>query len=143
MLFRSVLEQIENDLINKLVESIGKLEYNNLLETAHTVLKKIQHYLESDLDFFKKLINAQKISNFLVKIKHVFIDFMLQNQDIPNHIKKQKEFVYQLNYLASGIIGLYHDWFLGNIEGSLNDITEIISLQIVSLNDYFKKTAFI
>lgn len=136
---RAVIEQIENEIIEKLLEFLGELRYKNFFQNPLPLFLKISRWLEEDLDFYRILINSNDSELFLVKLKNIFVNYMDNDSDIPEHIKKTPEFRIRTNFFAGGIINLFQVWFRGEIDNSLNELSLEVSKIIVSDSDLFFK----
>ncbi len=134
---RSVIEQIENEIIEKMLEFLGEFQYKNFFQNPLPLLLKISRYLEEDLEFFRILINAMGAEQFLIKIKNVFIKYMETDSDTPEKMKKSPEFIIRINFFAGGIINLYQVWFRGDLDCSLNEISLEISKLVISNSTLF------
>lgn len=134
---RSVIEQIENEIIEKMLEFLGEFQYKNFFQNPLPLLLKISRYLEENLEFFRILINAMGAEQFLIKIKNVFIKYMETDSDTPEKMKKSPEFIIRINFFAGGIINLYQVWFRGDLDCSLNEISLEISKLVISNSTLF------
>jgi len=120
---RAVIEQIENEIIEMLLESLGELRYKNFFQNPLPLLLQISSYLEEDLKFYRILINADGAEQFLVRLKDIFVNHMKTDSDIPEHIKNSPEFLIRAHFVAGGIMNLYQVWFRGEMDNSLNEIS--------------------
>ena len=123
----AVIKQIENDLIEMLLESLGELHYNNFFQNPLPFLSKIAKYQEEDLEFYRILINSNGAEQYLVKLKDIFVNYMKNDSDIPEHIKKSPEFLISVHFVAGGVANLYQVWFRGEMDNSLTEIWSEVS----------------
>lgn len=123
----AVIEQIGNDIISKLIEFLDEFQYKNFFHNPLPLLLKISSYLEEDLEFYRILINSSGAENFLTKLKEIFVLYMENNSNVPEDIKKSSEYHIRTNFFAGGIINLYQLWFRGEMEQSLEEISNEIS----------------
>lgn len=56
-------------------------------------------------------------------MSRTFIEYMKKDSDVPEKIRESVAFEIRIQFFASGILGLYESWFLGNMQGELNDIS--------------------
>lgn len=136
---RAVIEQIENEIIEKMLEFLGELRYKNFFQNPLPLLLKISRWLEEDLDFYGILINSSGSEQFLVKLKDIFVNHMETDSDIPEHIKKTPEFLIRIHFFAGGIINLFQVWFRGEMDNSLNEISLEVSKIIASNSGLFRE----
>lgn len=50
---RAVIEQIENEIIAKMLEFLGEFRHKNFFQNPLPLLLKMSRYLEEDQDFYK------------------------------------------------------------------------------------------
>lgn len=132
---RAVIEQIENDIITKMLEFLGEFQYKSFFQNPLPLLLKISRYLEEDIEFYRILINSAGAEQFLSKLKKIFVSYMENDSDIPLEQKKSSEFFIRINFFAGGVINLYQIWFRGEMDLSLNDMSLEIS-KFISSNSF-------
>ncbi|NMB01706.1 MAG: TetR/AcrR family transcriptional regulator [Firmicutes bacterium] len=130
---RAVIEQIENEIIDNMLELLGDFHYNKFFDDPLPLLLKVSRNIEKDLEFYRVLINSSGSQQFLIKLENVFIEYMKNNSDIPEHIKRTPEFIIRAHFFAGGIINLYQVWFCGQIDNSLSELSLVIS-QFITTN---------
>jgi AcrR family transcriptional regulator len=136
---RAVIEQIENEIIEKMLEFLGEFRYKNFFQNPLPLLLKISRWLEEDLEFYRILINSSGSEQFLVKLKNAFVKHMETDSDIPEHIKKTSEFLIRIHFFAGGIINLFQVWFRDEMDNSLNEISLEVSKIITSNSELFRE----
>src|SRR5208337_1117624 len=62
---QAVIEQIENEIIEKMLEFLGEFRFQNFFQDPLPLLLKISTYLEEDLEFYRILINSNGSEQFL------------------------------------------------------------------------------
>jgi len=124
---RAVIEQIENEIIAKMLEFLSEFRYKNFFQNPLPLLLKITSYLEEDLEFYRILINSRGSEQFLIKLKAIFVRHMETDTDIPDEIKRSPDFLIRIHFFAGGLVNLYQVWFRGEVGVSLNEISEEIS----------------
>lgn len=134
---RAVIEQIENEIIDKMLEFLGELRYKSFFQNPLPLLLKVARYLEEDLEFYLILINSKGSEQFIVKLKSIFVTHMLTDTDIPDSLKKTPEFIIRANFFAGGIVNVYQAWFRGEMDYSFNEISLVVSKLISSSSEMF------
>ncbi len=124
---RAVIEQIENEIIAKMLEFLGEFRYKNFFQNPLLLLLKVSRYIEADQDFFRILINSKGAIQFLEKLKRIFVEYMKTDSDISESVKRSPDFTVRINFFAGGIINLYQVWFRGETDYSLNEIALVVS----------------
>lgn len=134
---RAVIEQIENEIIDKMLEFLGELRYKSFFQNPRPLLLKVARYLEEDLEFYRILINSKGSEQFLVKLKSIFVTHMLTDTDIPDSLKKTSQFIIRAHLFAGGIVNVYQAWFRGEMDYSFNEISLVVSKIISSSSEMF------
>lgn len=119
---RGVMEAFEDQVIEQMMEVLKDFKYEHFFQNPVPVLLKINRYLEEDLEFYRILITAKGSDSFLEKLKRLFIEYMNSDTDIPESVRHSVTFQMQINFFAGGLINMYKQWFMGNLQGMLNDI---------------------
>lgn len=124
---RGVTEEIENEIIAKMLEVLEEFRYTNFFRNPAPLLLKLSRYLEEDADFYRTLVRANGSEMFMEKLKKVFTDYMINDSDIPDDMRRSKMVSLRVCYFAGGIVNLYKQWFRGDLDGTLNDIAMEVS----------------
>lgn len=136
---RGVTEEIENEIIEKMLEILSHFRYTNFFDNPTPLLLEISRFLESNRDFYSILIKANGSEIFLKKLKDIFAKHMMSDSDIPESLKNTKMVSLRVCYFAGGIVNMYQEWFAGNLECSLNDIAlEVSKLLMLEANELKK-----
>ena len=121
-----VLEQIENEIINKIYELIDEFDFKSPSKSPLDFLLKLSSFLNDDREFNKLLIINEQSVTFLNKLKELFKDKIIKD-NIKNIDKKNHQlYACSLTFIASGTIDLYKEWFKGNIDMSIEELSKAI-----------------
>lgn len=107
----------------------------NILEMPIVLLRQVQTILESDLDFYKKIMASSASTFMQEQLVSIVLDYLLQHEKDYN-IKNHDQFLLYTHFCAGGLIYLYREWFAGNSTLSLDELTahgaEMIQKLLVS-----------
>jgi Transcriptional regulator len=134
---RAVIEQIETEIVDKMLEFLGEFQYKNFFQNPAPLLLKVARYLEEDLEFYRILINSKGSEEFLVRLKSIFVAHMATDTDIPESYKDTPDFILRSHFFAGGIVNLYQAWFRGEFNFSFNEISLAVSKIITSSSTMF------
>lgn len=126
---RGVVEEIENDVIDKMIVILKDFHYFSFFKNPAPLLLQISRFLEMDIDLYKQLIRIDSSDAFLDKLKKIFAEFMENDPDIPEYIREKSSFSIRVSYFTGGIVNAYKQWLTGELDYSLNDI----SMEIASM----------
>ena len=137
---RAITEEMENEVIDKMLEILKKFEFKNFFNNPTPLLLEVSRFLEDNQDTYKILLKANGAETFLKKLKKIFADYMLSDTDIPNYLRDSKLVNLRISYFSGGIINMYEDWFNENLDCSLNDIAlEVSKLLSLEADELFKR----
>ena len=89
-----------------------------------TLLSAIQEILESDLGFYRKLLNSSAFSVMQEQLVSIVLDFLVEHKD-RFYQGSQEEYQIAIRFCAGGLSNLYRDWFSGKLTCSLSELTQI------------------
>ncbi|HOA64144.1 MAG TPA: TetR/AcrR family transcriptional regulator [Bacilli bacterium] len=134
---RSIIAQIENEIIDKMNQILSKFDFANILDHAWQMFLEIEKIIEQDYDIFVKLIDAPGSEQFLDKLRNTAINNLFLNKKLSEEVKKSKEFLLRVNYFGGGMVNLYLRWFKKEVDCSLRDISNELYKQIKLLKQLF------
>lgn len=124
---RGVTEEIENEIIEKMMDVLEEFRYTNFFRDPAPLLLKVSRNLEEDTDFYRTLVRVNGSEIFMEKLKKVFTDHMINDSDIPDDMRHSKMVSLRVCYFAGGIVNLYKQWFRGDLDCTLDDIAMEVS----------------
>lgn len=137
---KAITEEMENEVIDKMLEILKKFEFKNFFNNPTPLLLEVSRFLESNQNTYKILLKVNDAETFLKKLKNLFADYMLADTDIPEYLKDKKMVNLRISYFSGGIINMYQDWFNGKLNCSLNDIAlEVSKLLSLEANELFER----
>lgn len=113
----SLLQQTFTPIISVLDEGTIPLE-----EAPHIILKKVQMLLESDIQFYKKLMTSNISSQLQEHIAELALEYLNTNTSSTYEIDDAT--MLNIRFCTGGLINLYQAWFHGKIQISLDKLTE-------------------
>jgi AcrR family transcriptional regulator len=123
----AVLEEIENEIVQKLFTFLDASEHTELLYHPLPFLMQIGAELERNMDFYRLLIETNGSVAFTQKLKDVFLKRMLTDKKAFSRVKRQREFLACMNLLAGGGVGLLCDWVTGKIDLPMKELANIVN----------------
>lgn len=87
------------------------------------LLGRIQAILESDLEFYQKIMNSGAAPLMMNRLMDVVLQYLLENERLffPD---KPEQYAITIRFCAAGLSGLYRDWFTGKLNMTLDELTQ-------------------
>ena len=125
----SVLNEIENDLIEKLYNILSNHDILKSRYNPYPLFKEFNAEINRDFDFYKHLVQSTSYSRLLIKMKSIFKDKIINV--VKNEIDVDKELLsYAVDFMAAGTISVYEMWFNSKRDISLEEISKTVSLLV-------------
>lgn len=135
---RALVESIEDETIDKLREVLIETHNDNFFIDPLSQLLKVAEFLESNINFYRIIINSNGAEPFLTKLKSVFTTFMQYDENVPDIIKNTTEFVIMQNFIAGGITNILQMWFRGDTKQSLEELVTAVA-NLMKASNHNKK----
>lgn len=120
----AVLDEIEDDITGELDKILTGYDIMKSRYNPYPIFKALTNIINADVDFYKHLVQSTSNSKLLGKIK-----LMLKNKIIyiiQNEININKEVLsYAIEFVASGTLSIYEEWFNSKRDISLEVVSEI------------------
>ena len=123
----AVLEEIENEIVQKMFTFLDASEHTELLYNPLPFLMRIGAELERNREFYRLLIETSGSVAFIQKLKGVFLKQMLTDKKAFSQVKRQREFLVCMNLLAGGGVDLLCDWVTGKIDVPMKELASIVN----------------
>ena len=87
------------------------------------VLRQLQAFLESDLTFYRSMMNSSVAGVALERIRGVFITYMTEHEkDFGVH--DHGRYLFDIMFASGGVVAMYQDWFAGRLPLTLDELTD-------------------
>ena len=90
--------------------------------TPAIVLRQLQKFLESDLTFYRSMMNSSVAGMAAERIRGVFITYMLEHEkDFDAH--DHSRYLFGIMFASGGVVAMYQDWFTGRLPLTMDELT--------------------
>ena len=93
-------------------------------------MNKLNEILSQDLEYFRLVINASENSNLMDRIKASILQSISNNFQIIKYVSNYEKFKIVVQFIVGGVLDAYIDWFKGNINCSLDEMSSFLSILI-------------
>ncbi len=118
------------DVINHLIMGVFSTieqaiseEPKQLADVPHVLLKRIQTFLEEDMEFCRKVMNSGAAAMMQERLIQYVLDYMLQHEPVYG-FGDHRLYELTIRFCAGGLGNLYRDWFAGKINITLDQLTQ-------------------
>jgi len=128
------VKAVEKHIESELAKNFKDLELDfrqvQIDKTPETILNKLNEILTRDLDFYRLFIRAASLTNLMETIKKSLLISISNNFKVMRYVMNFERFKTVVQYIAGGAIDVYTDWFKGNIDCTLEELSANLSLLI-------------
>lgn len=121
------VEELISTNFKALEKSFRQIEID---KTPEIIFTKLNEIISKDIEFYSLLIKSRKAYDIKNKIKSSIIKSISNNFMIMRYVSNYENFKIIVQYIVSGAIDTYIDWFKGNISIPLDDISSVLSKMI-------------
>lgn len=123
-----ILTEIENELVTEMKEIMKELDRDFLIKNF---IAELNNLMLSNIDFYK-LISKETSFYFLKNKFKEILKGALYDELYDEKNMKAVEFSFYIEFIASGVIGIYTNWLSDNTHLSLEDLTLIIEKSVIN-----------
>ena len=128
------IKAVEKHIEGELSKNFKDLELDfrqvQINKTPETILNKLNEILLKDLDFYRLFIRAASATNLMETIKKSLLISISNNFKVMKYVMNYERFKMVVQYIAGGAINVYTDWFKGNIDCTLEELSSNLAMLI-------------
>ena len=128
----AVVEEIQDEIVNCSVELLSALKYKSIFKDPMPFLQTLIAPVVENRELYKLLWQSNFAQQQLEKLKKVFVAQTMNSPEIPEEMRQSRMFAIRVNFFIGGIINTYQQWLQGDLDSTVEEISEEISKIIVS-----------
>lgn len=137
------VKAVERYIESELAKNFKDLELDfrqvQIDKTPEIILNKFNEILLKDLDFYRLFIRAASETNLMETIKKSLLISISNNFKVMRYVMNYERFKTVVQYIAGGAINVYTDWFKGNINCTIEELSANLSALIkTGLKEFIK-----
>ncbi len=135
------IKAVEKHIDSELAKNFKDLELDfrqvQIDQTPEIILNKFNEILLKDLDFYRLFIRAASETRLMETIKKSLLISISNNFKVMQYVMNYERFKTVIQYIAGGAINVYTDWFKGNIDCTIEELSQnLASLIKRGLKDF-------
>jgi AcrR family transcriptional regulator len=120
-----ILDKIENEIIEKLLFVLEKYDFFDSQFDVYALFRSLNDVINDDFELYQRLVFANSYTFLIIKVKKVLKDTILEKYNDKLNMSKDLYNLYA-EYIASGVMSLYIEWFKTNSKLSLEDLAKVV-----------------
>ena len=130
---RGLVEALVEKGINESLVIIKNMDFQDALADPAPFLRDLICVGQGYMEIYRLMAKSYFILELTEKIKASMLDKALTSEDIPIHVRQSDAFRIQAIFFIGGILNIYQQWMLGNLDCSVDDVTAQLVAMIVGL----------
>ena len=118
-----LVDELENEVVRTFDRAMRDIDF---MENPYAVFVKLTEIINSDMDFYGALLRSRRNAGLAHKIRLALqkkaLDRFSGRIDMP---REQLDIV--LNYVMSGMVSVYQNWFESDRRQSIEEISDLVS----------------
>ena len=136
---KSVEKHIETELAKNFKDLELDFRQVQIDQTPEIILNKFNEILLKEIDFYRLFITAASQTNLMDAIKKSLLISISNNFKVMRYVMNYERFKTVVQYIAGGALDVYTDWFKGNINCTIEELSNNLVLLIKNgLKDFIK-----
>jgi len=129
---RGLVEEIQSEFVERAMAVVKEMDFRDLLNAPVPFLRKLVEIANENRELYTIVGKTALSMNQLEKIKVMLVEKALDLSEIPQEIRTQRNFRIRLHFFVGGIINVYQQYLVGNLDVTTEEIVEEISTLIKS-----------
>ena len=125
------LQDVSIYIENELAENFQEIEIDfrqyDIDKSPEVILDKLNDILNRDLKYYKLFLTASDNNQLLEKIKKSILKLISNNFKVMKYVTNYENFKIAVQYIVGGVVNTYADWFKGNIDCELKDMSTFLA----------------
>ena len=129
---RGLVEEIRSEAVERAMAVVKEMDFRELLHSPAPFLRKLVEIANENRELYTIMGKTVLSMSQLEKIKVILVEKALELSEIPEEIRKQRNFRIRLHFFVGGIINVYQQYLVGNLDVTTEEIVEEIATLIKS-----------
>ena len=135
----NILESYSEELTKELMHILSKHDFLKSDLDIVSIFNSLNEVIDADFEFFNSLIYSDSYYVMIQSVKNYLSDAIVESYSNAFGIPK-KLFIYYTEYIASGIINMYIEWFKSDQSITLETLGQVAGqITFFGLNDIIEK----
>lgn len=136
---RALIEEIQQEFVEQSIALIKNADFMELLCSPVPLLRKWMEIANQNRTLYTVLGKTAIATSYIEQFKLLLVEKAMNLTQIPEDIRRQKNFEIRINFFVGGIINVYQQYLVGNLEATtdeiITDIADVITSSARSILD--------
>ena len=132
---RGLIEEMQREFVEQSLSLLQDSDFLELLQTPIPFLKKWIDIANQNRELYAIIGKTAIANNHIEQLKLLLAEKAMSLPQIPEEIRKQKNFEIRVNFFVGGIINVYQQYLVGNLDATTDEIIADIADLITSSAD--------
>jgi AcrR family transcriptional regulator len=128
-----VFDVLEDEILDKLLFILERYDFFDSTLDIHSLFNSLNEVIYEDFDLYEKLVHSESHDFLLIKVKQV-LKSTISDKYASKYLHETEMFNFYTEYIASGIMSLYIEWFKSDKSVSLEQLG--IAAGIISFSGF-------
>ena len=129
---RNLMEELQREFVEQSMDLLKDVDFMELLQNPKPLLQKWVDIGFRNRELYTFLGKAAIAGNAIEQFKILLVEKALNLPEIPEDIRRQKNFEIRVNFFVGGIINVYQQFLVGNLDATPEEIITDIAAVITS-----------
>ena len=132
-----LIEEIQRETVDYVQLVLEDINFENFLENPRPLLNEIIKMTEENNELYRLLADSNIAVKQLSSLKKILIERTVKMLEIPGVEDNSFEKEFRVRFFIDGVVDVYLEWINGEIDCSLDDITDEIAKLIMRVSQRY------
>lgn len=128
----ALIEEIQQEFVEQSVSLLKGADFLSLLRDPIPFLKKWIEIANQNRVLYTILGKSSIATSSIEQFKLLLVEKAMNLPQIPEEIRQQKNYEIRINFFVGGIINVYQQYLVGNLDATTDEIIEDIAAILIS-----------
>lgn len=134
-----VVEEIQEEILEYTQKFMNEIDFKDFYDNPKPYLQNIVKLVEENNELYRLLMTSAMAMKQMDRLKYIIIERTVQSIQTPQWFKNEFELEFSVRFILGGIVDVYTQWLYGEVDCSLEDLTEQLAKMMLKMTEIYKK----
>lgn len=133
-----VVEEIQEEVLDYTQKFIEEIDFSKFYDNPKPYLESIVNMVAENNSLHRLLMTSAMATKQLAELKKILIERTIKTIQVSDRFENEFDLEFSVRFFMGGITDVYTQWLYGEIDCSIEDITDQLSKMILRSSDALK-----
>ena len=133
-----VVEEIQEEVLDYTQKFIEEIDFSKFYDNPKPYLESIVNMVAENNSLHRLLMTSAMATKQLAELKKILIERTIKTIQVSDRFENEFDLEFSVRFFMGGITDVYTQWLYGEIDCSIEDITDQLSKMILRSGEALK-----